>query len=158
VWLSLVLIVLAAMLVSVVWSGLLGVPWVPTPMDVVHQKFAMAKVGLSDVVYDSGCGDGRLIITVARDYGAQAMGMEVDPLRYLWCQMRTTVLRLREHVRTVYGSIFAQDLSDAYVMTCYLLQDTNNPSAHMVPAKDGFLFLCMNEDDAPLRHHPRWRR
>ena len=85
----------------------------------------MAEVGPDDVVYDLGCGDGRMIVTAAQHCGAQAVGIEIDPLRYLWCQMRIAVLGLRDRVRVVYGDFFAQDLGDADVVTCYLLQSTN---------------------------------
>jgi hypothetical protein len=66
-----------------------------------------------------------LIITAARHYGARAVGIEIDPLRYLWCQIRITILGLRGRVCVVYGSFYRQDLSDADVVTCYLLQSTN---------------------------------
>jgi predicted RNA methylase len=94
-------------------------------MSKVRKMLEMAEVGPSDLVYDLGCGDGRTIITAARRYGAQAVGIEIDPLRYLWCQILITVLGLREQVRVVYGSFFEHDLSDADVVTCYLLQSTN---------------------------------
>ena len=86
----------------------------------------MAEVGPEDTVYDLGCGDGRIIVTAARCYGSRAVGIEVDPLRYLWCQARITALGLRGRVRVVYGSFFTQDLSDADVVTSYLLRRTNN--------------------------------
>jgi cyclopropane fatty-acyl-phospholipid synthase-like methyltransferase len=86
----------------------------------------MAEVGPGDVVYDLGCGDGRIIVTAARRYGSRAVGIEIDPLRYLWCQLLITVLGLRDRVQIVYGDFFDQDLRDADVVTCYLLQDTND--------------------------------
>jgi hypothetical protein len=52
--------------------------------------------------------------------------IELDPLRYLWCRMLITVLGLRDRVKIVYGDFFNQDLSNADVVTCHLLQDTNN--------------------------------
>jgi predicted RNA methylase len=91
----------------------------------VHNMLTLAEVEPGDVVYDLGCGDGRVIITAARRFGAQAVGIEVDPLRYLWCQLLITVLRLRKRVTVIFGDFFKQDLSDADVVTCYLLQDTN---------------------------------
>jgi hypothetical protein len=54
------------------------------------------------------------------------VGIEIDPLRYAWCQALITVLGLRDRVRIVYGDFFSQDLSNADVVTCYLLQSTNN--------------------------------
>jgi hypothetical protein len=53
------------------------------------------------------------------------VGIEIDPLRYLWCQILIRVLGLRDRVRVDYGDFFAQDLRDADVVTCYLLQSTN---------------------------------
>jgi cyclopropane fatty-acyl-phospholipid synthase-like methyltransferase len=86
----------------------------------------MAEVEPGDLLYDLGCGDGRTIITAARSYGAQAVGIEIDPLRFWWCQMVITLLGLRDRVRVVHGDFFRQDLSDADVITCYLLQSTND--------------------------------
>jgi predicted RNA methylase len=95
-------------------------------MSTVRKMLTMAEVGPDDVVYDLGCGDGRMIVTAARRYGARAVGIEIDPLRYLWCQVLITVLGLRSRVRIVYGDFFAHDLSDADVVTYFLMQSTNN--------------------------------
>jgi hypothetical protein len=110
---------------SILWTNRFGAPWVPTPMGKVHKMLKMAGVGPHDLVYDLGCGDGRMIVTAARRYGARAVGIEIDPLRYLWCQVLITFLGLRDRVRVVYGSFYRQDLSEADVVTCYLLQSTN---------------------------------
>jgi hypothetical protein len=59
-------------------------------------------------------------------YGARAVGFEIDPLRYLWCQLLIRILGLRDRVRVIYGDFFNRNLSDADVVTCYLLQSTNN--------------------------------
>jgi len=98
---------------------------VPTPMSMVHEMLTMAEVGPDDLIYDLGCGDGRIIVTAARRYGARAVGIELDPFRYLWCQMLITILGLRERVRIVYGDFYKQELSAASVVTCYLLRATN---------------------------------
>jgi SAM-dependent methyltransferase len=95
----------------------------------VRKMLTLAQVGPGDLVYDLGCGDGRMVATAARRYGARAVGIEIDPLRYAWCQALITVMGLRDRVRIVYGDFFNQDLSDADVVTCYLLQDTNNKLA-----------------------------
>jgi SAM-dependent methyltransferase len=87
---------------------------------------SLAQVGPGDLVYDLGCGDGRMVVTAAWRYGARAVGIEIDPLRYAWCQALITVLGLRDRVRIIYGDFFNHNLSDANVVTCYLLQDTNN--------------------------------
>jgi predicted RNA methylase len=120
-----VLIALLIVGISIFWPGLRGAPWVPTPIHVVDRMLEMAEVGPDDVVYDLGCGDGRLILAAARDYGARAVGIEIDPLRYLLCKRRIIALGLQDRVRVVYGDFFEQDLRDADVVTCYLLQTTN---------------------------------
>jgi SAM-dependent methyltransferase len=125
-WFFVFLSALAAILVvSVVWPGLRGAPWVPTSLSRIRKMLDLAEVGPDDVVYELGCGDGRLIVTAARRYGARAIGIEIDPLRYVWCQALITVLGLRDRVRVVYGDFFSQDLSEADVITCYLLDSTN---------------------------------
>ena len=112
-------------LISPLWNKHHDVPWVPTAMSTVHRMLEMAEVGPDDLVYDLGCGDGRLMVTAARYYGARAVGIELDPLRYLWCQALITALRLRKRVRIIRGSFFTQDLSDADVIACYLLPSVN---------------------------------
>ena len=121
----LLMAVIVIVMVSISWPGVLGAPWVPTTMREVHKMLQMADVGPNDLIYDLGCGDGRTIVTAARRYGARAIGIEVDPLRYLWCQLLITVLGLRGQVKIIFGDFFNQDLSDANVITCYLLQSTN---------------------------------
>lgn len=119
------LIILIIMVISIIWTNSRGAPWVPTPMSMVHEMLTMAEVGLDDLVYDLGCGDGRIIVAAARRYGARAVGIELDPLRFLWCQILITVLGLRDRVRIIYGDFYKQELSDASVVTCYLLRATN---------------------------------
>ena len=85
----------------------------------------LANVGPQDTVYDLGCGDGRLIISAAREYGARAVGIEIDPIRFIWCQLMITGFGLRRRVKVRFGDFFKKDLSGATVITSYLLQDTN---------------------------------
>lgn len=156
--LGLVPILTLAILISILWTNRVGAPWAPTPMSKVRKMLEMAGVGPGDLVYDLGCGDGRTIVTAARRFGARAVGIEIDPLRYLWCQMLITVLGLRDRVRVVYGSFYRQDLSGADVVTCYLLQSTNeklegklkgelHPSARVVSNRFTFPGLHLLQRD-----------
>ena len=111
--------------ISISWTQSRGAPWVPTSLAEVDKMLALAEVGPNDMVYDLGCGDGRTIIMAARRYNARAVGIEIDPLRYLWCQLLITVFLLRGRVKIVGGDFFKKDLSEAEVVTCYLLQSTN---------------------------------
>jgi SAM-dependent methyltransferase len=122
----LLVILILVLAISISWTNYRGAPWAPTPMSTVHKMLTMADVRPDDTVYDLGCGDGRTIITAARRYGARAVGIEIDPLRYLWCQLLITILGLRQRVEIIFGDFFSQDLSAADVVTCYLLQSTNN--------------------------------
>lgn len=119
------LLLLLALTISFLWTSILGAPWVPTSMKMVHKMLSMAEVGHEDLVYDLGCGDGRMIVTAARHYGARAVGIEIDPLRYLWCKGLISILGLRDRVQVVYGNFFSQDLRQADVVTCFLVQATN---------------------------------
>jgi len=119
------LIALCILIISLIWTSFLGAPWVPTSMSMVRKMLEMADVGAEDVVYDLGCGDGRLVIAAARHYGARAVGFEIDPLRYLWCKLLILMLGLGDRVRIVFGDFFKADLGGADVVACYLLQSTN---------------------------------
>lgn len=125
VWIMVVFIILLIIAISISWPTSVGAPWVPTSSKLVQTMLEMAEVGPEDVVYDLGCGDGRTVFMVARVYKARAVGIEIDPLRYLWCQMMVTLLGLRKRVTIKYGNFFSQDLSEATVVTCYLLANTN---------------------------------
>jgi SAM-dependent methyltransferase len=70
-------------IVSILWPGLRGAPWVPTRLRTVRKMLELAEVRPDDLVYDLGCGDGRTIVTAAWRYGARAVGIEIDPLRLL---------------------------------------------------------------------------
>jgi predicted RNA methylase len=95
-------------------------------MKKVRKMLIMANIKSGELVYDLGCGDGRVLITAAREFDARAVGIEIDPLRYIWSQARITLLGLRERVQVFYGDFFHQDLSKADIVTCYLLQSTND--------------------------------
>jgi SAM-dependent methyltransferase len=124
-WLILGLIFVLLAVASISWTHFRGAQWAPTTLDTVNKMLTIAGVGADDLVYDLGCGDGRIIVTAARRYGARAVGIEIDPLRFLWCQLLITVLGLRDRVQVVFGDFFGKDLHQADVVTCYLLQVTN---------------------------------
>ena len=148
-------------IVWVLWSRLRGAPWVPTPLRIAHKMLSMAQVQPSEVVYDLGCGDGRILILAARWFGARAVGVEIDPIRYLMTRILVSVLGLNARVKVIYGDFFKQDLSQADVVTLFLLQDTNDslslklieelrPGARLVSYKFSFSALTLlrqDEDD-----------
>lgn len=101
------------------------VPYVPTPLDVVERMLAMAKVGPSDYLIDLGSGDGRVVREAARRLGARGMGVDLDPELVA----RSTELARREgigdKVSFVRQDLFETDLSQASVVTMYLLPAVN---------------------------------
>jgi predicted RNA methylase len=86
---------------------------------------ALAEVGTKDVVYDLGSGDGRLLWLAAREFGAHAVGIEIDPFRYLWTKLMIHIKGLKDQVVIIRADFFKVDLSAASVVTAYLLRDTN---------------------------------
>ena len=118
-------VIVIVFLFSGVWPTIFGAPWVPTKRTMVHQMMELAEVGQDDTVYDLGCGDGRILVIAARKYGAKAVGIEIEPLKFLWCQVLITVLGLRKQVKVKLGNFFTEDLGAATVVVCYLLKETN---------------------------------
>jgi len=111
--------------VWLVWTSAHGAPYVAIEMDVVERALEMARFGEDDAVYDLGSGDGRIPIMAALQHKAQAVGVELDFLRYLYSVLRVQMLRLGNQVRFLHQNIFETDLSEATVITMYLLQATN---------------------------------
>ena len=77
----------------------------PTSLKMVHKMLRLAEVKPDELVYDLGCGDGRFTIAAALTYQARAVGIELDPFRYLWYQIMITVLGLRERVIVSYSDL-----------------------------------------------------
>lgn len=124
------LIALAILAVLVIifftWSIFKGAPWSPSTKEHILKMFELAKLQPDELVYDLGCGDGRVLILAAQQFNAKAIGIEIDPVRYLWCKLRIRMLGLREQVQVISGDFFSKDFSDADIVICYLLQDTND--------------------------------
>lgn len=102
-----------------------GAGWEPTSRRKVRRMLELSGTGPTDVVYDLGSGDGRIIIEAAKAYGARAVGVEADPLRVLFSRLSVSLHRLRGRVLVVWGNFFHVDLSEATVVTLFLTQGTN---------------------------------
>ncbi len=85
----------------------------------------LAQVKASDVVYDLGSGDGRIVITAAKKYGARGVGIEIDPALVKLATERAAAAGVSDRVRFVTEDLFAANISDATVVTLYLLQSIN---------------------------------
>ncbi|MGC8596304.1 MAG: class I SAM-dependent methyltransferase [Thermocladium sp.] len=101
------------------------VPFVPTPEVVVKRMLQLANVKPGEVLFDLGCGDGRIIITAARDFGARAYGVEIRKDLYEQCVRRIKELGLEDRVTVINGNFFEVPVSEADVVTMYLLTSVN---------------------------------
>jgi SAM-dependent methyltransferase len=100
-------------------------PYVPTPQEVVDRMLQLASVGKGDVVYDLGCGDGRIPITAARVYGARGVGVDIDPQRIAEANANAKQAGVAHLVTFRLENALATDVSDATVVTLYLLSASN---------------------------------
>lgn len=100
------------------------VPFVPTPQEVVNKMIEVAQVRKGDVVYDLGSGDGRIVITAAKK-GARAVGFEIDPELIKQSRENIRRERLEELAEIREQDILTVDLSEATVLTMYLLPSVN---------------------------------
>lgn len=121
-----IVFILAALVAWIFWPFFIGTGWLPSPMRIVRKMLDMADVRPVDIVYDLGCGDGRIIITAAQEFGARAVGVEADPIRTLLSKLRTRVAGLEGKVNILWGNFFHLNLGEATVVTIYQSQGTNN--------------------------------
>ena len=102
------------------------VPYVPTPNEVVDEMLKLAAVKASDVVYDLGCGDGRIVIMAVQKYGAsRAVGVDIDPVRIKEANENAQKASVAAKTNFIQKDLFQQDLKEASVVTLYLLPDFN---------------------------------
>lgn len=101
------------------------VPYVTTPQRVVERMLELADVSDDDVVYDLGSGDGRFVITAAQQFGARAVGVEIDSQLVETARSRARLAGVMDRVEFRRGNLFDTDLSDATVVTLYLEPDLN---------------------------------
>ena len=99
--------------------------FVPTPQEVVDAMLKLAKVTKNDVVYDLGSGDGRIPITAAKTYGARAVGIDIDPQRIREANENLKIAGVGDRVKFLNADLFTTDISEATVVTLYLLPSLN---------------------------------
>ena len=100
-------------------------PFVATPPDVVDRMLAHANLGPRDLVYDLGCGDGRIVIAAAATYGARGVGIDIDPARIHDAEINATRAGVEKLVSFRIGDALKTDVSDATVVTLYMLSAIN---------------------------------
>jgi ribosomal protein L11 methylase PrmA len=99
--------------------------FVPTPQNVVDAMLKLAKVTKNDVIYDLGSGDGRIPITAAKTYGARGVGIDIDPQRIREATENLKTAGVGDRVKFLNQDLFTTDISEATVVTLYLLPSLN---------------------------------
>ncbi len=99
--------------------------FVPTPQEVVDKMLELAQVKKTDLVYDLGCGDGRIVVTAAKNFGCRCIGYDIDPKRVVESMENVRKNNVQKLVRIEQKDVFTLDLSDASVVTLYLLPSLN---------------------------------
>lgn len=103
----------------------LDVPYVPTSPEVVNAMLKLARVSVNDIVYDLGCGDGRIVISAAKEYGASGKGIDINPDRISEAKANAEKANVSDLVKFAVADLFKTDFSPASVVTLYLLPSVN---------------------------------
>lgn len=103
----------------------LDVPYVPSKPEVVAEMLRMAKVGKDDILYDLGCGDGRIVITAAQLYGTRGVGIDIDPDRIAESKENAAQAKVNNLVKFLEQDLFEADFHEATVVSLYLLTSVN---------------------------------
>ena len=110
---------------GVLLPQLLDAPYEETPPEIVQRMLQIAYMRPGDVVYDLGCGDGRIVIAAVRRPGVRGVCVEVDPARIKWARQVAEEAGVAPLIRFVQGDLFEVPIQDATVVTLYLLRPTN---------------------------------
>lgn len=105
--------------------GQYDVRYEPSEPEVISKMLTMANVTGDDIVYDLGCGDGRIVITAAKKYGAQGVGIDIDPERIVESKENALKEGVTDKVRFIEQSLFDADISKATVIMLFLLPSVN---------------------------------
>jgi SAM-dependent methyltransferase len=103
----------------------LDVWYVPTPPEIVDRMLDVANVRIGDVVYDLGCGDGRMVIAAAKKYGTRGVGVDLDPARIREARAHAKQAGVESLVTFKVADLFQTDLREATVVLLYLLPELN---------------------------------
>lgn len=103
-----------------------GAPWVITPAHIIPRMLDLARVEEGEILVDLGAGDGRILITAAKEYRAECRGVEIDPIRWVLAKLFIWCKGVRDLADVQWGNLYEAELGDADVVTLYLTRDTNS--------------------------------
>ena len=119
IW-AIVVLLVVVILGTFAYGGISAAPWVPVWQRDVERMSALAKIKPGEIVYDLGAGDGRIVITAAKQYGAQATGFEIAVLPFIIGYIRIQLAGVQKKARLRYRNFYNQDLSTADVIFAFL--------------------------------------
>lgn len=119
---SLIILVFLLILLSIIWPP--DSPWLPVKKEKVKKMLELVNAGSEDVIFDLGSGDGRIVIMAAKDFGARAVGIEIDPLRVFWAKIMVKIFGVSKKVKIIRGDFLKEDFSEASIVAVYLVPKT----------------------------------
>lgn len=115
-----------------IWIGAHGredaedlAPFVPTPPEVVDKMLELAQAGKDSIIYDIGCGDGRIVVSAAKKYGSRGVGIDIDPVRIKESKANAKASGVEKLVKFREEDATKTDISPATIVTLYLLSESN---------------------------------
>ena len=119
---TILVVILFLILLSFIYAGFQGAPWVPTRKNDVIRFLKLAEIKSGQKMYDLGCGDGRLVCAAA-SVGANAQGLEISVLPYLLAHIRRLCSKDRARIKISYQNIWTTNLNDADIIYVWLMPE-----------------------------------
>lgn len=116
----LLLVAILAVFGTLAYGAISAAPWVPMPQRDVNRLLKLANLRAGELLYDLGCGDGRLLVAAAEKYNVRAVGYELALVPYCAAQIRRLLSGARSRIRIEYGNFWQADLSDVDAIVCFL--------------------------------------
>ena len=161
---------------SLLVAGLVGISWysywdatrtkepqvifASTPPDAVQKMLEMAEVTKEDVVYDLGCGDGRIVIAAAKKYGCRAVGVELRPELVEQARRNAATAGVEDLVEIRHADILTTNFSDATIVAIYLLPDLNVrliPKLNQLKSGSRVVSYMFKMPGVPAKEKVQWK-
>jgi predicted RNA methylase len=119
------LLLVAGVLTYLVWPLAIGAMYTPSTTTVVRKMLEFAELTSNDTLYDLGSGDGRILFMAAQHFGANAVGIEADPIRFYRTKRKIEQMGLTNQIQLIQGNFFNHNLAEATVITIFQNQRIN---------------------------------